>query len=189
LNKTTEKITQQHRPKVPVEDLLTYKGQVYKQNIAVKEQRLNSREQSLRASIKVNHVSERLMRERLMQQGETSESRLSRPIGTVKEKTLQEIQQELTFHPKIGNSTTSSIRFNGSVLPRSHSERYIGEDYDDEMHFQQHTAGFEYGSHADFFDLPVQGGTPYDYDEGDYSYNSDDSGSPSNNSNRNNSNR
>jgi hypothetical protein len=117
LNKTTEKILQNSRPQVKVEDLLHYKGTLYKQNALLKEKRQDMKAQMIRSAPKVNSMSERLNYERYVTQGETPQDRLSKPIGSIKPKVILEAQQELTFQPKIGGDKQLSSKSGDIILP------------------------------------------------------------------------
>ena len=104
-----------------VEDLLHRKGQLYRQNQLAKEKRLESRAENMRETSKMNPVSQRIVHQRYVMQGETVGDRLSKPIGTVKQRTLQEMQQELTFKPKIGSGNTPAQSFSMTAAPPSPS--------------------------------------------------------------------
>lgn len=147
MNKTTERITQHSRPCVPVEDLLTYKGELYRKKVQLKEKRIESRAQMMRDSVKVNPMSQRIVEERYIMRGETTEDRLTRPIGSIKQSTLQDAFHDLTFHPNIGaasahsNHSNSTGGISASAPPASLSSSFVNA-----------RDGFEFGSHVDFFD-------------------------------------
>jgi hypothetical protein len=101
LNRTTEMLVSQSRPQqVPVEELLTAKGQQQRQRIEERNQRLDQQAKQLSQKSKVNYTSEKLMQERYILQGETVKDRLAKPIGKVKNKTLDQIEQH-SFKPTI----------------------------------------------------------------------------------------
>ena len=85
---------------MPIEDLLTDKGKLQQQRLAEKERRLQQRAQELRQVYKVNPKSELLVQERYILQGETTRDRLARPIGQVKQKTLEDIEKP-SFKPTL----------------------------------------------------------------------------------------
>ena len=137
-----------------VEDLLHHKGQLYRQNLLAKEKKLESRAQNMRESAKLNPVSQRIVYQRYVLQGETVGDRLSKPIGTVKQRTLQEMQQELTFKPKIGgrngNDSTQSIfsasaSLSSKIRPSTHAFNPPSNHSD-----------YEIGSYSDFYELEEQ---------------------------------
>jgi hypothetical protein len=153
LNKTTEKIAHTSRPNVRVEDLLHHKGQLYRQNILAREKKLESRAQNMRESAKINPVSQRIVNQRYVMQGETVEDRLSKPIGTVKQRTLQEMHQELTFKPKIGGRNgndsaqpiSASASLSSKIRPSTHAYNPPSNHSD-----------YEIGSYSDFYELEEQ---------------------------------
>lgn len=100
LNRKSQQIAASVRPHMPVEDLLNGKGRLQKQRQAEREQRLQQREQALRSVSKVNAKSEKLVQTRYILQGETTQDRLSRGIGAVRTKTLEEINRP-TFKPTL----------------------------------------------------------------------------------------
>jgi hypothetical protein len=60
------------RPNMPIEDILTGKGQLLKQKLAEREHRLHQRDQALRAVSRVNPTSEKIVQNRYILQGETT---------------------------------------------------------------------------------------------------------------------
>lgn len=100
INKRSEQMAAQSRPAIPVEDLLTGKGQLQKQRLQERERRQEQKAQQLSETRKVNPKSEKLVQERYILQGETTSDRLARPIGNVKAKVLDEIEQP-TFRPTL----------------------------------------------------------------------------------------
>lgn len=113
----------QSRPAIPVEDLLTGKGQLQKQRLQERERRQDLKAQQLSEIRKVNPKSEKLVQERYILQGETTSDRLARPIGNVKAKVLDEIEQP-TFRPTLNpNSIEIATSSNGYYnLPSAYNQ-------------------------------------------------------------------
>lgn len=131
-----------------------HKGKIYHQNKLEREKKIESRAQMMRESTKANPVSQRLVYERYILQGETAQDRLHKPIGTVKQQTLQEMQQELTFQPKIGNGNNRE-HGNGTSTARAHQGREIHrapQRHSNHGSMDYSDLDFEYGSQSDFFD-------------------------------------
>lgn len=115
----------QSRPSIPVEDLLTGKGQLQKQRLQEKERRVEQKAQQLSEIRKVNPKSEKLVQERYILQGETTSDRLARPIGNVKAKVLEEIEQP-TFRPTLNPvsveiATSNNGFYNLPAAQRQHN--------------------------------------------------------------------
>jgi hypothetical protein len=114
------------RPNMPIEDILTGKGQLLKQKLAEREHRLHQRDQALRAVSRVNPTSEKIVQNRYILQGETTQDRLSRGIGTVRTKTLEEIERP-TFKPALNPTSIEMASAASGVNVHFDAEEYNPE--------------------------------------------------------------
>jgi hypothetical protein len=115
INPTSERLASRNRPSnLPIEEILQQKGKQYQQRIAEKEKKLNFQSKQLSSTPKVNSNSAKLMEERALSYGETSKDRLTRPIGSVKYETIEEMNRSLTFKPKINENSTSMAHIIGN---------------------------------------------------------------------------
>lgn len=117
------------RPQVPIEDLLSHRGQQYQQRAQRRVMKQDLQAQILRDTPKLNPVSERIVLEKMIFEGvsittglyvlmvttmmnlsgESSEDRLSRPIGALKQKTLENIDQP-TFQPTLSKKSQDMVQ-------------------------------------------------------------------------------
>lgn len=110
INKTSEKLAQKVRPRhVAVEDSLAYRGQLSHHKAQVRQQRSELQAKILANEPKINPTSERILREKygdgLLEGG--AGDRLARPIGTVRQRTREGID-EPTFQPQLMSTSSSA---------------------------------------------------------------------------------
>ena len=124
INKTSKKLAQKARPQhVSVEDSLVYRGQLTNYKHQMRQQR-NDIQAKIRASEpKINPTSERILREKSANVTQEAAARLTKPIGTIKQRTKEGIE-EPTFQPQINYKTpitweTPSNEYDGDVYNRS----------------------------------------------------------------------
>ena len=113
INKTSAKIANRQRAmllrnrdgsKMPVEDYLYLQGLHYQKKIEAKGRRIQEQEAMLSEMPKINPTSEKIVREKYLYYGESTKDRLHRPIGSVKPKTLDNMDLP-TFKPKISDGS------------------------------------------------------------------------------------
>lgn len=113
LNPVSEVIARRRRQtSMAIEDLLHAKGKQYQDKMAAKERRKQDQEQAQRSKSKINVVSERIVQEKYILSGETTEDRLHRPIGTVKSRVLETVEKP-TFKPKISETSKEILASSG----------------------------------------------------------------------------
>lgn len=125
LNRTSQKLATRNRESgLPIEDLLQEKGRVYKSKQEERERRKKLEEQRLSEINKVNKISEKIVRDKFYLTGETVVDRLHRPIGSVKQRTLETIDQP-TFQPQISRHSEQILSQSG------YTNRYLpSHEYD-----------------------------------------------------------
>eukprot|EP01039_Chlorochromonas_danica_P008576 gene8576-9449_t len=129
INRTSQTLARrQLRGQVPIEELLHNRGQHYLRRQEMRRRQL-AQEDSQRRRPQVNSVSLRLAQEKEVLSGESSQDRLLRPIGNLRERTQQELEEHApTFRPSCKSS--SSITFQQQTQS---SEQY----YDRAMRWQE----------------------------------------------------
>jgi hypothetical protein len=105
-------VQKQRYRQVPIELALHEKGKQYQRKLEVKERLRTEHEQKLRQQSKLNAVSERIVQEKYLFEGEGTAERLHKPIGTVKPKTLETIDKP-TFKPKISETSLEILAQSG----------------------------------------------------------------------------
>jgi hypothetical protein len=125
------------RTDLPVEDYLHSKGKQYQQKLQQKERERMMQEKQLSEKSKINPNSQRIIqeKERNERQGrERRERRLARPIGNLKQRTLQTLDMP-TFKPKISDTSLQILAASGYaggnpsyLTDQNHSESFK-EDY------------------------------------------------------------
>ena len=114
INKTSKKLAQKVRPQhVSVEDSLAYRGQVTSHKHQLRQQKTELQAKIRANESKINPTSERLVREKYQDPSGGATARLSKPIGTVKQKTRESIneptfQPQLNIHNKSGSGGSAS---------------------------------------------------------------------------------
>lgn len=100
INRTSEALARKARGAAPVEDILHEKGMIYRHKLQVRERMRSEFEARARERPKISTKSERIVNERQFSLGESTKDRLHRPIGKVRERTLNDMEQP-TFQPRI----------------------------------------------------------------------------------------
>lgn len=119
LNRTSEKLASRNRDSnVPIEELLQQKGRLYRMKQEERERKKRLEDQRLAEIHKVNKVSEKIVQEKSFLTGETVEDRLNRPIGWIKQRTLESMEQP-TFQPQISSHSMQILAHSG------YSHRYF----------------------------------------------------------------
>lgn len=135
INKKSQQLAQKVRPQhVPVEDSLAYRGQMASQKQQIRQQRSELQAKIRANESKINPVSDRIVREKYQNDASGGASeRLSKPIGTVKQKTRESIN-EPTFQPQLtthkgsrGDSYTSSEYRNSGDSVYNRSQKWLQE--------------------------------------------------------------
>lgn len=111
---------------MPIEDWLYMKGIEYQRKVEVKERRKVEQEQYMRGISKINPNSEKIVRDRYLMYGESAADRLHRPIGTFKEKTIQNMNK-FNFKPKISEGSMEILQQGGNRY------RYFPPDQEDDV--------------------------------------------------------
>jgi hypothetical protein len=113
INKTSKKLAQKNRPQhVPVEDSLAFRGQLTHHKNQMRQQK-NDLLVKMRANeSKINPTSERILREKYEDSSGGAAARLTKPIGAVKQKTREGIE-EPTFQPQLHHKPPSSSSHSG----------------------------------------------------------------------------
>jgi hypothetical protein len=105
-----------------IEDLLQAQGALYQKKLADKEERRRLQEEKQRKISKVNAVSAKIVQDKYILYGETTQDRLQQQIGQkIKAKTLATIDQP-TFTPKISDSSVQILQSSG------YRHLYFGQD-------------------------------------------------------------
>lgn len=102
INPVSKAIAARAREKVPVEVQLNAAGEHYRRKAQLREQRQEHRAMMLRDSSKVNARSEEIMHDKYLQTNETSSERLGWATRQIRERTRDEMSEELTFRPRVG---------------------------------------------------------------------------------------
>jgi hypothetical protein len=104
INKNSKKLAQKVRPQhVPVEDSLAYRGQLSSYRNQMLQQRSDFQAKIRASEPKINPTSEKILREKYNDPTGGSAARLTKPIGTVKQRTREGID-EPTFRPQLNSS-------------------------------------------------------------------------------------
>jgi hypothetical protein len=110
INPTSEKLASRSRdPNQPIEEILHARGQEYQQRAKLRQDKYEQYSYKQRESSKINHISEKIVREKEYFFGETSQDRLFRPIGEVKSSVLQTIDKP-SFKPKINKKSEEIVQ-------------------------------------------------------------------------------
>lgn len=95
---------------------------------------MEKRAAAIRDMPKINSVSERIMMEKYLLEGETAEDRLTRPIGQIRQRTLDDIEKP-TFKPTIKkiSSDDYNLSYRGSTIaPDGTRYRGYNQELDDD---------------------------------------------------------
>lgn len=115
LNPVSEAIATRRRQQLrhlKIEDVLHAQGEQYRQKLAEKDQRRRLQEDQKRKTSKVNALSAKIVEDKYIVSGETTQDRLARGIGTVRRRVLDMIDQP-TFKPKISESSLEILASSG----------------------------------------------------------------------------
>lgn len=115
LNPVSEAIATRRRQQLrhlKIEDVLHAQGEQYRQKLAEKGQRRWLQEEQKRKTSKVNALSAKIVEDKYIVSGETTQDRLARGIGTVRRRVLDTIDQP-TFQPKISESSLEILASSG----------------------------------------------------------------------------
>lgn len=103
INPVSDKIASKIRPQyVPIEDQLQHRGREYESRAIAREHRDLIQAQKMRESKKISLNSEKILKEKEKVIGKKIGSKLNSPIGNVRSKVFDDIDQP-TFHPKIND--------------------------------------------------------------------------------------
>lgn len=115
LNPVSEAIATRRRQQLrhlKIEDVLHAQGEQYRRKLAEKDQRRRLQEEQKRKTSKVNALSAKIVEDKYIVSGETTQDRLARGIGTVRRRVLETIDQP-TFKPKISESSLEILASSG----------------------------------------------------------------------------